>query len=51
MSPEPIDDESLVREAKRLHERYSVEFVEDFNLCPWAARARKDGHTDVRVVV
>jgi len=30
-------------EAVRLYERYAVEVVEEFDLCPWAARARRDG--------
>jgi hypothetical protein len=32
--------QAWVREATRLHERYVVELVEHFGLCPWATRAR-----------
>lgn len=35
----------LVSEALRLYERYAVEVVEHFDLCPWAARARREGST------
>jgi hypothetical protein len=32
--------QAWVREAIRLHQRYAVEIVEHFGLCPWATRAR-----------
>lgn len=34
---------SLAAEAKRLHERYIIEFVERLALCPWAKEARERG--------
>lgn len=42
-------DAALTREARRLYERYAVEVVERFELCPWAARARREG--SVRTLV
>ncbi len=43
---EPTDDEeALAAEAKRVHDRYVVELVEALKVCPWAERARLDGHT------
>ncbi len=44
-------DQEWVREAERLQERYVVEVVERFGLCPWAQRARVDGQTRVSVVL
>jgi hypothetical protein len=44
-------DRALVREARRLYERYAVEVVEHFDLCPWAARARREGATEPRVLL
>lgn len=38
-----------VTETLRLYARYQTEFVEAFDLCPWAKRARLDGHVDVQV--
>ena len=35
----------LAAEAVRLHQRYLVEIVEALGFCPWAKRARLDGHT------
>ncbi|MCA9574314.1 MAG: DUF1415 family protein [Polyangiales bacterium] len=35
----------LEHEAIRLYARYEVEIVEAFTLCPWAERARREGHT------
>lgn len=35
----------LTREAVRLYGRYEVEVIEAFTLCPWAERARREGHT------
>ncbi len=34
----------LVAETLRLYQRYQLEIVEALNLCPWAKRARLDGH-------
>lgn len=42
-------DERLRREALRVYERYAVEVVEAFQLCPWARRARLDGHVRTHV--
>ena len=42
---------SLEREALRVHARYTEEFVEALNLCPWAQRSRKEGHTRTLVVL
>jgi len=39
------------REALRLYERYELEIVEACGLCPWAERARLEGHVQPRVVV
>jgi hypothetical protein len=36
-------------EAKRVHERYLVEVVEAFGLCPWAREARTKGRVNLRV--
>lgn len=44
-------DERLRREALRVYERYAVEVVEAFQLCPWARRARLDGHVRLDVLV
>ncbi len=41
--------EELVQETLRLYRRYQLELVEALNLCPWAKRARLDGHVDVSV--
>lgn len=38
------------REATRLYERYAVEVVEGFGLCPWAARARSEGRVRVSIL-
>lgn len=43
-------DRALEAEARRVYARYVVEFVEAFNICPWAARARQEGRTRVEVV-
>lgn len=48
-APSELRDEALVAEAKRINLRYVVEFVEAYNLCPWAERARLDGHVAQRV--
>ena len=36
-------DARLSVEACRLHERYTIEVIERFNLCPWAYKARQEG--------
>lgn len=38
-------------EARRIYHRYVVEFVEAHSLCPWAVRARQEGHVSVRTVM
>lgn len=35
----------------RIYRRYQLEFVEALNLCPWAERARIEGHVAERVVL
>jgi hypothetical protein len=48
----PVPPESeWEAEALRLYRRYQLEFVEALNLCPWAERARLDGHVAERVVL
>lgn len=37
-----MSDEALLREARRIHDRY-LELVERFVLCPFAAKSREDG--------
>jgi hypothetical protein len=41
--------QAWVREATRLHQRYVIEIVEQFGLCPWATRARLGGRVRVEV--
>ncbi|MGE0785387.1 MAG: DUF1415 family protein [Sandaracinaceae bacterium] len=43
-------DEALEREARRVYLRYSIEVVEGLGFCPYAERARLDGHTAELVV-
>lgn len=43
--------ERWAREAERLHQRYLIEVVEAYGLCPWAERARRGGRTRVQVVL
>jgi hypothetical protein len=40
-----------IAEALRIYRRYQLEFVEALNLCPWAERARLDGHVAERVLL
>lgn len=40
----------LARATLSVYERYAVEVVERFNLCPWARAAREDGRVALRVV-
>jgi hypothetical protein len=35
-----VVDDDWTREAIRLHDRYTLEIVEHYGLCPWATRAR-----------
>lgn len=41
---EPIVKGELESEAIRLNRRYVMEIVDAFGLCPWADRARREGH-------
>lgn len=52
-APSPTTSERLewTAEALRIYRRYQLEFVEALNLCPWAERARIDGHVAERVVL
>jgi hypothetical protein len=45
------DHSALRREALRLYRRYALEVVESFDLCPWAASARRDGRVAERVIL
>ena len=38
-----MSDAALIREARRIHDRYQREVVETFVLCPFASKAREDG--------
>ena len=40
----------LAHEARRLLDRYLIEAVEAFGLCPWAASARRRGEVRVEIV-
>jgi hypothetical protein len=44
------DDARVEREARRLLDRYLIEVVERFGLCPWAAGARARGEVHVEVL-
>lgn len=43
-------DPELERQALRVYRRYSTEVVEALGICPWAAKARRDGKVRERVV-
>jgi hypothetical protein len=45
------DDSALRREALRVYRRYAQEVVEGFDLCPWAAYARRDGRVAEVVIL
>ena len=45
------DDSALRREALRVYRRYALEVVEGFDLCPWAAYARRDGRVAEYVIL
>lgn len=40
----------LEHEVERIYERYAIEVVERFGLCPWAASARRSGQVRIRVI-
>lgn len=42
---------ALEREALRVYGRYQRELVEALGLCPWAVKAREDGHVQVRALL
>ena len=42
--------DALEREARRVYARYQREIVEALKVCPWAERARIDGHVEVTVM-
>lgn len=44
-------DAELEREAIRVYRRYSAEVVEALGICPWAAKARRDGRVREHVLV
>lgn len=50
-TPVPTSTETIVREVLRIYQRYAVEVVERFDFCPWAARARRDGAVEARVLL
>jgi hypothetical protein len=45
-----VSDEDLEREALRVYRRYQREFVERLSICPFATRAREEGHVRERVL-
>jgi len=45
------DDDALRNEALRVYRRYAIEVVERFDLCPWAAYARRDGRVQECVIL
>jgi len=45
------DDDALRTEALRVYRRYAIEVVERFDLCPWAAYARRDGRVRECVIL
>jgi hypothetical protein len=49
--PDSAGDRARISEALRIYRRYQLEFVEALNLCPWAERARLDGHVAERVLL
>ena len=46
-----MDQALITAEALRVYRRYAVEIVEAYNLCPWAARARKEGRVREQVLL
>jgi len=45
-----MSDAELVREALRIYRRYATELIERHGFCPWAERARNEGHVTERVL-
>jgi hypothetical protein len=48
--PEASSETPIERETKRLYQRYALELIEAFDLCPYASRARIDERTAERVM-
>lgn len=46
-----VNEERWDIEARRLYRRYATEVVERFCLCPWAERARAEGHVSEHVLL
>lgn len=46
-----MDRAKLEDEARYVYERYTREFVEGLGMCPWAARARAEGHVVERYLL
>jgi hypothetical protein len=44
-------DDAIEREALRVYRRYVTEVVERFDLCPWAASARREGLVSEHVIL
>jgi len=40
-----VVEAELIENARAVYRRYATEFVEGMRMCPWAERARTDGHT------
>ncbi len=54
MARSPSDEvrtEAFVAEVERIYLRYASEVVEALGLCPWAARARREGRVRLHVVL
>lgn len=46
-----LAEATLRAEALRVYHRYATEIVEAYSLCPYARRAREEGHVAVRVLL
>ena len=46
-----MSDDALIAEALRIYRRYATEIIERHGFCPWAERARLEGHVTERVLV
>jgi hypothetical protein len=45
-----VDERELERAALAVYARYALEIVEGLGFCPWAAKARREGHVKQAVV-
>jgi hypothetical protein len=45
-----VSDAAKSSEVRRILRRYLVEVVEEYDLCPWARRAREDGELAIAIV-